>query len=153
MNELLQQRIIAVQAGRNTTFAAMEQKKSLRDELETELERFLAKGGMAEQLPQGFSGEYNKGWNNSKPKAQKTMREVMASAVSEAHARRSNPNVAARNEALNKGEKRYHGAVCKTCDGTLRYTSNNCCFGCNKTSSIAQTKKRREKLKVEKVKA
>ena len=153
MNELLQQRIIAVQAGRNTTFAAMEQKKSLRDELETELERFLAKGGMVEQLPQGFSGEYNKGWNNSKPKAQKTMREVMASAVSEAHARRSNPNVAARNEALNKGEKRYHGAVCKTCGGTLRYTSNNCCFGCNKTSSIAQTKKRREKLKVEKVKA
>ena len=46
MNELLQQRIQAVQIGRNTTFAQMEQKKSLRDELESELERFLANGGV-----------------------------------------------------------------------------------------------------------
>ena len=153
MNELLQQRIQAVQIGRNTTFAQMEQKKSLRDQLDSQLEAFLSNGGAIEQLPQGFSGELHKGWNNSKPKAQKTMREIMASAVSEAHAKRSNPNVAARVEALNRGDKRYHGAVCKTCGGTLRYTSNNCCFGCNKTSSIAQTKKRREKLKVEKVKA
>ena len=151
MNELLQQRIQAVQSGRNTTFAQMEQKKSLRDQLDSQLEAFLSNGGVIEQLPQGFSGEYNKGWNNSKPKSQKTMREVMASAVSEAHARRNNPYVAARNEALNKGEKRYQGSVCKACGGTLRYTSNNCCFECNKTSSIAQTKKRREKLKAEKV--
>ena len=50
MNELLQQRIEAVQIGRNTTFAQMEQKKSLRDELESELERFLANGGVVTAL-------------------------------------------------------------------------------------------------------
>lgn len=50
MNELLQQRIQAVQIGRNTTFAQMEQKKSLRDELESELERFLANGGVVTAL-------------------------------------------------------------------------------------------------------
>ncbi|EOR06694.1 hypothetical protein [Acinetobacter tandoii] len=153
MNELLQQRIQAVQIGRNTTFAQMEQKKSLRDELDSQLEAFLSNGGAIEQLPQGFSGEYNKGWNNSKPKAQKTMREVMASAVSEARARRNNPSVTARNEALNKGEKRYHGTTCKACGGTLRYTSNNCCVGCDKAASIVRTKKLREKRKSEKVKS
>ncbi len=144
MNELLQQRIQAVQIGRNTTFAQMEQKKSLRDELDSQLEAFLSNGGAIEQLPQGFSGEYNKGWNNSKPKSQKTMREVMASAVSEARARRNNPSVTARNEASFKGERHYHGTACKTCSGTLRYTSNNCCFNCNKAASLARSKKLRE---------
>ena len=50
MNELLQQRIEAVQIGRHNTFIAMEQKKSLRDELESELERFLANGGVVTTL-------------------------------------------------------------------------------------------------------
>ena len=54
MNELLQQRIQAVQIGRNTTFAQMEQKKSLQDELDSQLEAFLSNGGAIEQLPQGF---------------------------------------------------------------------------------------------------
>lgn len=89
MNELLQQRIQAVQIGRNTTFAQMEQKKSLRDQLDSQLEAFLSNGGVIEQLPQGFSGECNKGWNNSKPKAQKTMREVMASSVAQTHKKRA----------------------------------------------------------------
>ena len=50
MNELLQQRIEAVQIGRNTTFAQMEQKKSLRDQLESDVAAFLAKGGVVTSL-------------------------------------------------------------------------------------------------------
>ena len=89
MNEILQQRIESVQAGKNITHAQIEQKKSLRDQLDSQLEAFLKNGGAVEQLPQGFSGECSKGWNGSKPKSQKTMREVMASAVSEAHKKRA----------------------------------------------------------------
>ena len=50
MNELLQQRIQAVQIGRNTTFAQMEQKKSLREALESDVAAFLAKGGVVTSL-------------------------------------------------------------------------------------------------------
>ena len=89
MNELLQQRIQAVQIGRNTTFAQMEQKKSLRDELDSQPEAFLKNGGAVEQLPQGFSGECSKGWNGSKPKSQKTMREVMANSVAQTDKKRA----------------------------------------------------------------
>ena len=89
MNELLQQRIESVQAGRNITHAQLEAKRSLREQLDSDLEAFLSNGGAIEQLPQGFSGEYNKGWNNSKPKSQKTMCEVMASAVAQTHKKRA----------------------------------------------------------------
>lgn len=89
MNEILQQRIESVQAGKNTTHAQIEAKRSLREQLDSDLEAFLKNGGAVEQLPQGFSGECSKGWNGSKPKSQKTMREVMASAVSEAHKKRA----------------------------------------------------------------
>lgn len=89
MNEILQQRIESVQAGKNITHAQIEAKRSLREQLENDVEAFLKNGGVIEQLPRGLSGEYNKGWNNSKPKAQKTMRAVMASAVSEAHKKRA----------------------------------------------------------------
>lgn len=85
MNEILQQRIESVQAGKNITHAQIEAKRSLREQLDSDLEAFLKNGGTVEQLPRGFSGECSKGWNGSKPKSQKTMREVMASAVSEAH--------------------------------------------------------------------
>lgn len=71
------------------SYTAAVQKNNLREQLENDVEAFLRNGGAIEQLPRGFSGEYNKGWNNSKPKAQKTMREVMASAVSEAHKKRA----------------------------------------------------------------
>ena len=89
MNEILQQRIESVQAGKNITHAQIEAKRSLREQLDSDLEAFLKNGGAVEQLPQGFSGECSKGWNGSKPKSQKTMREVMASAVSEAHKKRA----------------------------------------------------------------
>ena len=89
MNEILQQRIESVQAGKNITHAQIEAKRSLREQLERGVEAFLKNGGAVEQLPQGFSGECSKGWNGSKPKSQKTMREVMASAVSEAHKKRA----------------------------------------------------------------
>ncbi|WP_347452823.1 hypothetical protein [Acinetobacter thermotolerans] len=89
MNEILQQRVEAVQAGKNITHAQIEAKRSLREQLDSDLEAFLKNGGAVEQLPQGFSGECSKGWNGSKPKSQKTMREVMASAVSEAHKKRA----------------------------------------------------------------
>lgn len=89
MNELLQQRIESVQAGRNTTHAHLEAKRSLREQLDGDLETFLKNGGTVEQLPQGFSGELQKGWNSGKPEAQKTMREIMTSAISETHKKRA----------------------------------------------------------------
>lgn len=89
MNEILQQRIESVQAGKNITHAQIEAKRSLREQLDSDLEAFLKNGGKAGTLPRGYSGEYSKGWNGSKPKSQKTMREVMASAVSEAHKKRA----------------------------------------------------------------
>ena len=55
MNELLQQRIESVQAGRNTTHAQIEAKRSLRDRLERDLEDFLASGGKTQVLPVGFT--------------------------------------------------------------------------------------------------
>lgn len=147
MNEILQQRIESAQVGKNMTHAQMEQKKSLRDELDSQLEAFLSNGGTIEQLPRGFSGEYNKGWNNSKPKSQKTMREVIASAVSEAHARRNNPSVTAWREAKEKGLKHFNGTACITCGSTLRYTSTRSCFSCNKASSL----RRAERIRKERV--
>ena len=89
MNEILQQRIESLQAGRNITHAQIEQKKSLRDQLDSQLEAFLKNGGAVEQLPQGFSGECSKGWNGSKPKSQKTMREVMANSVAQTDKKRA----------------------------------------------------------------
>lgn len=89
MNELLQQRIESVQAGRNTTHAQLEAKRSLREQLDSDLEAFLKNGGAVEQLPQGFSGECSKGWSGSKPKSQKTMREVMANSVAQTDKKRA----------------------------------------------------------------
>lgn len=89
MNEILQQRIESVQAGKNITHAQIEAKRSLREQLDSDLEAFLRNGGKVETLPQGFSGEYNKGWNGSKPKSQKTMREVMANSVAQTDKKRA----------------------------------------------------------------
>ena len=50
MNEILQQRIEFVQAGRNTTHAQIKAKRNLREELETEMEKYLARGGKVESL-------------------------------------------------------------------------------------------------------
>lgn len=55
MNELLQQRIESVQAGRNTTHAQIEAKRSLREQLERDVENFLARGGETQVLPIGFT--------------------------------------------------------------------------------------------------
>ena len=49
MNEILQQRIESVQAGRNITHAQTAAKRNLRKDLETELEKFLASGGQIKQ--------------------------------------------------------------------------------------------------------
>jgi hypothetical protein len=49
MNEILQQRIESVQAGRNITHAQTAAKRNLRKELETEMEKFLARGGEIKQ--------------------------------------------------------------------------------------------------------
>ena len=89
MNEILQQRIESVQTGKNITHAQMEAKRSLREQLERDVEAFLKNGGAVEQLPQGFSGECSKGWNGSKPKSQKTMREVMANSVAQTDKKRA----------------------------------------------------------------
>ena len=147
MNEILQQRIESVQAGKNITHAQIEAKRSLREQLDSDLEAFLKNGGTVEQLPQCFSGECSKGWNGSKPKSQKTMREVMASAVAQARALSSNPSVIAWREAKEKGLKHFNGTACTTCGSTLRYTSTRSCFSCNKASSL----RRAERIRKERI--
>lgn len=143
MNEILQQRIESVQAGKNITHAQIEAKRSLREQLDSDLEVFLKSGGKVETLPQGYSGEFTSQFNGRPVGgAQKSMRNVMAASVAAAHARRNNPNVIARNKAREEGQKHFHGAECVSCGGTLRYTSTNSCFSCNKASAVKNYKKR-----------
>lgn len=89
MNEILQQRIESVQAGRNITHAQSVAKRNLREQLDSDLEAFLRKGGKVENLPCGYSGEFSQFNGRSVAPAQKTVRAVMASAVSEAHKKRA----------------------------------------------------------------
>jgi len=89
MNEILQQRIESVQAGKNTTHAQIEAKRSLREQLDSDLEAFLKNGGKVETLPRGYSGEFSQLNNRSAKGAQRAMRAVMASAVSETHKKRA----------------------------------------------------------------
>lgn len=145
MNEILQQRIESVQAGKNITHAQIEAKRSLREQLENDVEAFLKNGGKVETLPQGYSGELSFFNNRPVGGAQKSMRNVMAASVAAAHARRNNPNVIARNKAREEGQKHFHGAECVSCGGTLRYTSTNSCFSCNKASAVRNYKKRMER--------
>ena len=55
MNEIIQQRIESVQAGRNITHAQIVAKRNLREQLERDLENFLASGGKTQVLPTGFT--------------------------------------------------------------------------------------------------
>ena len=55
MNEILEQRISSVQLGKNITHAQIEAKRSLREQLDRDLEEFLAKGSEVKVLPRGFS--------------------------------------------------------------------------------------------------
>ena len=55
MNEILQQRIESVQASKNITYAQIEAKRSLREQLERGVENFLAGGGETQVLPIGFT--------------------------------------------------------------------------------------------------
>ena len=89
MNEILQQRIESVQAGKNITHAQIQAKRSLREQLDSDLEAFLKNGGKVETLPQGYSGEFSQFNGRPVGDTQKTMRAVMASAVSEAHKKRA----------------------------------------------------------------
>jgi len=89
MNEILQQRIESVQAGKNITHAQIKAKRSLREQLDSDLEAFLINGGKVEALPRGYSGEFSQLNNRSAKGAQRAMRAVMASAVSEAHKKRA----------------------------------------------------------------
>lgn len=49
MNEILNQRIQAVRSGKDITHAQIVAKRNLREELETEMENFLARGGVVKQ--------------------------------------------------------------------------------------------------------
>lgn len=74
------------------SYTAAVQKNNLREQLETELAEYLAKGGEIKHIPTGQSGEPGALFNNRLTKsknAQETMRAVMASAVSEAHKKRA----------------------------------------------------------------
>ncbi len=55
MNEILEQRISSVQLGKNITHAQIQAKRSLREQLDRDLEEFLANGREVEVLPRGFS--------------------------------------------------------------------------------------------------
>ena len=50
MNEAFNQRIQAVQVGKNTAHAQITAKRQLREKLEAEMEKFLAKGGEVKTL-------------------------------------------------------------------------------------------------------
>ncbi|TCB11615.1 hypothetical protein E0H79_14955, partial [Acinetobacter sp. ANC 5045] len=52
MNEILSQRIQAVQIGKDITYAQLIAKRNLREELETEMEKYLARGGQINQVEQ-----------------------------------------------------------------------------------------------------
>ncbi len=86
-------------------------------------------GGKITPLPTGFSGEFSKGWNDAK-----------ATAFTDAKVKKatdSNPNVAARKLARHQGLKQFHGATCRNCQTTERYTANNSCVACNRASNAA----------------
>ncbi|GEM_PF-3236395 len=55
MNEILEQRITSIQMGKNVTHAQMEAKRSLRDQLERDLEEFFTRGGEVKKLDRGFT--------------------------------------------------------------------------------------------------
>lgn len=55
MNEIFEQRISAVQTGKNITHTKIQEKRKLREQLDRDLEEFLAKGSKVEVLPNGFS--------------------------------------------------------------------------------------------------
>ena len=138
MNELLQQRIESVQAGRNITHAQIEAKRSLREQLDSDLEAFLKNGGKVETLPRGYSGL------SDELKPTQKMRSIMSASVASAHARNNKPNVIARNEAREKGLKHYHGEPCRACGSTLKYTSTASCFSCNKASALRRSERMRK---------
>lgn len=67
MNEIFNQRIQSVQFGKNTTHAHIVAKRQLREELETEMEKYLARGGQIKQavntqyqINHGTADQFNK---------------------------------------------------------------------------------------------
>lgn len=67
MNEAFNQRIWSVQVGKNATHAQIIAKRQLREELETEMEKYLARGGQIKQavntqfqISHGTADQYNK---------------------------------------------------------------------------------------------
>ena len=99
MNEILQQRIESVQAGKNITHAQIEAKRSLREQLDSDLEAFLKNGGKVETLPRGYSGL------SDELKPTQKMRSIMSASVAQARALSNNPSVIAWREAKEKGLK------------------------------------------------
>ena len=87
MNEIIQQRIESVQAGRNITHAQIVAKRNLREQLDSDLEVFLKSGGKIETLPRGYSGEFSQ--FNNRPVGQAVMRNVMAASVAQTDKKRA----------------------------------------------------------------
>ena len=59
MNEILEQRIKSVQMGKTITHAQIQAKQNLREQLDRDLEEYLAKGSKVKELPRGFSNFKN----------------------------------------------------------------------------------------------
>ena len=55
MNEIFQQRIESVRAGKDLTHAQISAKRSLREQLEKDMAEFAEKGGKVQELATGFS--------------------------------------------------------------------------------------------------
>lgn len=55
MNEILNQRIQSVKIGKDITHAQIVAKRNLREELDRDVKKFLAKGSKVQVLPIGFS--------------------------------------------------------------------------------------------------
>ncbi|MFC2994695.1 hypothetical protein ACFODO_05275 [Acinetobacter sichuanensis] len=67
MNEIFNQRIQSVQFGKNMTHAHIVAKRELREELEAEMEKYLARGGQIKQasnqriqIKHGTGDQFNK---------------------------------------------------------------------------------------------
>lgn len=101
----------------------IENKKALSEELNSEVEAWLAKGGKIKDLnmAQRFHVETFNGNTQQKTKRVRLSGE-------------------ARREAQKKGEIFYHGQECALCKGTQRYVQNMNCVACNRRRAAQRGK-------------
>lgn len=100
---------------------------TVKDQTPHDLTEFLANGGIIKELPVGYSGDT------------KSFKQTVIP-IEKQKSRSKQPT--ARQKAKELGLKHFEGSPCSVCSSTLRYTSNNGCSLCNKSSSVRNQKKR-----------